>query len=367
MVSFKRITGGSSLELEQSAASAPSAAPSALEPPGVQRDGHASWQPQSASGALEDQAVHAAPATNGDTAPAQPHAPAVHADPRGDGIFEPPGGAAFATIARHKLLVAVCAVLLAALGVAAGVLHKRTYTSVSTLQVGQVNPNSPGFYGYVQSAAALATAFSRAIDAQPVLSSIQGQLHIAPATAVARLSAEPLPSSPAFRVIATGPTAADSIALANVAANAIIVYEGQTNSANPAAASLLHEYRQASLAFQRANTNVDRLRSDKHSQTVALQAAEVARGTAAVRLRAIETAYTGAVTSQAPRSGLVSLLADATSASSDHKSKVELYGFVGLLAGLGLGCFLALARGRRASRRGDDAGGAGEASGSAPA
>jgi uncharacterized protein involved in exopolysaccharide biosynthesis len=330
MVSFKRITAGSTLGLERSAATAPPGSP------GVQHDGHAGWQPHGAS--------------NGDAAPVQPQA--IHADPRGE-RFEAPGGAAFATIARHKLLVAVCALLLAALGVAAGVVHKRTYTSVSTLQVGQVNPNSPGFYGYVQSAAALATAFSRAIDAQPVLSSIQGQLHVAPATAVARLSAEPLPSSPAFRVIATGPTAADSIALANVAANAIIAYEGQTNSANPAAASLLHEYRQASLALQRANANVDRLRSDKRSN--------------GVRLRAIETAYTGAVTSQAPRSGLVSLLADATSASSDHKSKIELYGFVGLLAGLALGCCLALARGRRAGRLDAEMRLAGEASGPAPA
>ncbi len=352
MVSFKRITPGSTLELERSAATAPAALDSpGVDSPGVQHDGHAGWQPHGAS--------------NGDAAPVQP--PAMHADPHGERIFEAPGGAVFATIARHKLLVAVCALLLAALGVAAGVLHKRTYTSVSTLQVGQVNPNSPGFYGYVQSAAALATAFSRAIDAQPVLSSIQGQLHVAPATAVARLSAEPLPSSPAFRVIATGPSAADSIALANVAANAIIVYEGQTNSANPAATSLLHEYRQASLALQRANADVDRLRSDKRSKVLALESAEAARGTAAVRLRAIETAYTGAVTSQAPRSGLVSLLADATSASSDHKSKIELYGFAGLLAGLALGCCLALARGRRAGRLGAEARVAGEASGPAPA
>ena len=325
MMTFKRITGPSTLELDRPQPPAPSAP---LAPPEGWRDGgegHGNGAAGPSSGPLDAQLGLGS-------------------------VFEPPGGKLLVAIARHKLLICVCAVIFAAVGVGVGVEHRSTYTSTATLQVGQVNPNSPGFYGYVQSAAALATAFSRSIDAAPVLGKIQDQLHIAPATAIERLSAEPLPSSPAFRVIATGPSEADAVGLANAAALAIVTYEGQTNSANPAAASLLHEYREASLARQRADAKLASLRQ-AHAPASALEQAEVARSTAIVRLQAIETAYTGAVTSQAPRTGLVSLLAGATSASSDHRAKIELYGFLGLLAGVIIGCLLAAALERRSARR----------------
>jgi hypothetical protein len=326
MVTFKRIADSSTLDLDQPQAPV-------LEEPIPAAD---NW-PRSANG-------------DGDRS-GTPDGPPRGAAEQSQRIFDPPSGFVLTAIARHKLLVCSCALIVALAGAAVGVMHRRTFTSVATLQVGQVNPNSPGFYGYVQSAAALATAFSRAIDAEPVLGTINHRLRLAPATAIERLSAEPLPSSPAFRVIATGPTEPDAVQLANVAANAVIAYEGQTNSANPAAASLLREYHDASLVLQRANATLDRLKRDKRASASALQSTEVARSTASVRLKAIETAYTGAVISQAPRSGLVSLLAGATSASSDHKSKIELYGFAGLLAGTILGCFAAVALERRTTRR----------------
>jgi hypothetical protein len=220
-----------------------------------------------------------------------------------------------------------------------------------------VNPNSPGFYSYVQSAAALATAFSRAIDAEPVLAVVRRELKLGSTKAAARLSAEPLPQSPAFRVVATGTTASGAIRLANVTSNALISYESQTNSANPEAASLLHEYHEASLDLQHATAHV----SDVEHSTAgtggavssnALAAAKANQATAAARLRAIDTAYTAAVTSQAPRSGLVSLVAGATSASSNRRSKVELLGLIGLLAGVVVGCAVTVLNDyRRLNRR----------------
>jgi uncharacterized protein involved in exopolysaccharide biosynthesis len=116
-----------------------------------------------------------------------------------EGVFEPPSGFLLRSIAHSKLLVCLFAVVFAVAGTAFGLSRQRTYTASATLQVGQVNPNSPGFYGYVQSAASLATAFSRAIDAEPVLATVQQKLGLAPSEAIPRLSAEPLPVSPAFR------------------------------------------------------------------------------------------------------------------------------------------------------------------------
>ncbi|HXN38120.1 MAG TPA: hypothetical protein VN892_08780 [Solirubrobacteraceae bacterium] len=261
-----------------------------------------------------------------------------------EGVFEPPSGLVLTALSRNKLIVCVLAVALALAGTAYGLSRQTTYTASATLQVGQVNPNSPGFYSYVASAAALATAFSRAIAAEPVLATVHQQLKLAPSQAVARLSAEPLPLSPAFRVIATGPTESSATQLANVTANALIAYESQANSANPEAESLLHEYRVASLNLQAAIANLERVEQASgttHSSSNVFTA-KAERATATARLTAVGDAYTAAIASQAPRSGLVTLVAGATSASNNRHSKVAILTLIGLLAGILLGAITAI-------------------------
>ncbi len=282
--------------------------------------------------------------------------PPATAPPLTTGVFEPPNGFALPAIARHKLIVLLSAVALALAGVAVGHSRSVTYTASATLQVGQVNPNSPGFYGYVQSSASLATAFSRSIAAEPVLAAVQHKLKLTPAKALSRLSAAPIPQAPAFRVTATGASAHGAIALANVAATAVIAYEGQSNSANPEAESLLHEYREASVHLQHAREYLAHLAHRSQHESVSktsLARAEANKDAGAARFRAIESAYNAAVLSQAPRSGLVSLVAGAANASNNHSSKMELFGFLGLLAGVVVGCAAAVLLERiRIRRRG---------------
>ncbi|HXP28542.1 MAG TPA: Wzz/FepE/Etk N-terminal domain-containing protein [Solirubrobacteraceae bacterium] len=267
------------------------------------------------------------------------------------GIFEPPSGPSVSALARHKLLIGAVAIVCALLGAGYGLSRKPVYTASATLQVGQVNPNSPGFYGYVQSAAALASAFSRAIQAEPVLDAVQQKLALTPAAASARLSAEPIPVSPAFRVIATGPSRSSALSLANVTANALVAYESQTNSSNPEAGSLLHEYTEASFQLQQAEAGFARAVHDRHASATQRARAGAVRTAAEVKLKALGNSYVGAVTSQAPRSGLVTLLAGATSASDDRRSKIERFALIGLLAGLVLGCATAVVRERRTRAR----------------
>jgi capsular polysaccharide biosynthesis protein len=276
------------------------------------------------------------------------------------GIFEPPSGFVLSAIKRNKLIVLAVAVILAVAGAAVGVKRTSTYTAAATLQVGQVNPNSAGFNGYVQSATALAAVFSRAIAAEPVLATIQHKLKLAPAKATKLLSAEPLPLAPAFRVIATGQSEAAATQLANTAAGAVIAYESQANSANPEAASLLREYRKVSVKLQQITAKIENIelfyRQRGKSKTEllssdALASAEAEKEATAAKLRAIGAAYTGAIISQAPRTGLVSLLAGATSASNDRNSKIELFGFIGLLVGVIVGCGAAVVRERLRIRR----------------
>ena len=101
---------------------------------------------------------------------------AVSTDGISRAVFEAPDGPLFSAIRRSWLVVLGLAIVCAALGVGLGIARKASsdaYTASATIQVGQVNPNSPGFYGYVQSSAALATAFSRAIEAEAVVDAVQ--------------------------------------------------------------------------------------------------------------------------------------------------------------------------------------------------
>jgi uncharacterized protein involved in exopolysaccharide biosynthesis len=253
------------------------------------------------------------------------------------GVFDPPEGLAFGAIRRHKKLIAIFAVLGLLAGAALGLVRPATYEAAATLQVGQVNPNSPGFASYTQSSSSLATAFSRAIAAAPVLATVERKLHIAKRKASGRLSAEPIPLSPAFRVLATGPSAAEAKRLANVAAAGVITYENRSNSANPEAASLLAAYRRASLELSEASA----------AAAGGDLGAQAEQSAAKIKLKAIATAYVATVGSQPPREGFISLLAGATSATSNRHSMIQLYGFLGLLLGLLAGCGVAVLRDRR--------------------
>jgi uncharacterized protein involved in exopolysaccharide biosynthesis len=259
-------------------------------------------------------------------------------------LFEPPRSPIWTAIGLNRGLIAICAVLLCLAGLGYGLIREPTYTSSATLQVGDVNPNSPGFLGYVQSSTALAAAFSRAIGAEQVLVAVERQTGIPATEAVKRLSAEPIPLSPAFRVIATGPDEGKAKELAESAARAIVVYEGRANSSNAQAKVLLREYRKASLKLHQAEAAAGRLEAEGGA---AFLNAEAARSAAKVRVGAIENAYVAAVTSQAPRRGLVSMVAGATSAENDRKSTLELYGLLGLVLGAFLGCVLAVVREQR--------------------
>lgn len=265
----------------------------------------------------------------------------------GDGdhrIFDRPSGPFVGALLRHKLLIAACAVLFAVLGLAFGLLRSPTYTGSTALQVGQVNPNSPGFVGYTQSASSLAEVFSRAIYAEPVLRQVEAKLGIPPAQAAARLSAEPIALSPVFRIVATGPSATGAENLANTASEAVISYVGKSNSADPQSAVLLRKAHAAALAVRQAEAKVNRIAGSDEGERLE---AEAARNVARLKLEAISRSYVETVATQAPRAGLVSLVAGATTAESDRKSKAQMYALIGFLLGLLIGGCLALMVERR--------------------
>ncbi len=249
----------------------------------------------------------------------------------------------------------LCALAVSAVGVAGGVARAGTYTASSTLQVGKVNPNSPGFFGFVQSASDLANVFSRAITAAPVLRAVHAKLGLSPSVAIGRLEAEPIPNSPAFRVIATGPTATAAIDLANVTSGAVIRYEADANTYSPESRRLLSAYRGASLALARADNEVTAAagayaQAPTPAAQLKLEDARANRAAASLRAQALAGGYQLSAQSATTRD-LMSVISGAVSAVSDRKSKIELLGFVGLLGGLVIGCAVAVLRDQRGRSR----------------
>lgn len=289
----------------------------------------------------------AEPAANADAAGHQHN----NVDPRsGSGNF------VVGAIASHKRLVALVGVILALAGAAVGIVRRPIYTSSSTLQVGIVNLNSTGVYGFVQSASALATVFSRSITAAPVLAEVNSKLGIGPTQATQRLSAEPIPLSPSFRIIATGSSASGAVALANTASSAVIAYEASAAAAtSPQSAGLLAQYSHAAAASQKAAALVAHLtaaHTPSPSKEAALIRARTNLDSARVRAGALGSIYRGALVSAGtnPSSGLVTVVAGAVTASSDRSSKIELLAFIGLLAGLVLGAVIAALYEQRRAR-----------------
>jgi uncharacterized protein involved in exopolysaccharide biosynthesis len=258
-------------------------------------------------------------------------------------------------IARHKLLVILLGIVLAAAGVGIGVARKPTYTATATLQVGGVNLNSPGFYGFVQSASDLATVFSQSTTAAPVLATIHSKLGLTPSETVQRLSAAPTPLSPSFHIIATGPSALSAVDLANTASAAVIAYETHSAQAtSPQTAPLLAAYSRAAQTLAQAAATVTQLSSgSKTDHSQALLQAQAALDAARVRANALGASYQSALVSSGSNSstGLVSLVAGAVTASSNRNSKIELFAFIGLVAGLVLGAVLAALYEQRRARR----------------
>lgn len=261
-------------------------------------------------------------------------------------------------IARHKLLVFLLAVVLAGGGVAVGLKREPTWTAASTLEVGaNINPNSPGFSSFVQSATTLATTFSREITANGVLARIHGRTRLSRFAIAARITATPVPDGAAIKVIATGPTAPAAIKLANAAASALVAHESGNNFASDAPA-IYRAYRAQArvLAHARARLaqiqNTNALAGIANPNDPALLQAQANVGSAVARADALSTAYTQALVAQPSASiNLLTPLASALTATNDRTHKIELLGFFGLAAGLLIGGLIAILREQRRAHR----------------
>lgn len=259
-------------------------------------------------------------------------------------------------IARGKWFLLVLAVLLGAAGVAFGLHRKPTWSSTAQLQVGaKIDPNSAGFSDFVENEDALTATFSRAITAPAVLAQIASKTGLSADESAIRISASPVPDTAAIDVIGAGPSAAAAAKMANAGARALVNYESSRRYAT--GPTLLTEYQAQLLVVARAKAKLQRIENanpnvnDPGSPNLGnrkVRAATAAVDTAQTHANALSAAYTQALTDDPTEAtDLITPLSTAVTASSDRWHKVELFGFIGVGAGLLIGAALAIVREQR--------------------
>jgi hypothetical protein len=259
-------------------------------------------------------------------------------------------------IRRYPLAVILPAAIGLAAGIAIAASRPPVYTAKAVLAIEQVNANTPGaLAGYATAAPQLAEAYGRAIVAESVVADIGRRTGATPTQIHGRITANPVPSTPVLFVQARGPTSDGAIAMANAGSRALVTYVAALNQRTPVSDSLFAQYQSAQVSLQKALARRDAA-DEKYAETkskASLKAFIRARADVAAAQLEVDTLganYRTSRQSQAAANPL-HLLAPATKAADDQRPKIQLLGFLGLLAGSVVGLALAVLLGSRAVRR----------------
>jgi hypothetical protein len=259
-------------------------------------------------------------------------------------------------VTRHPLAVVLPAVLGLAAGLAVAASRPTVYSASAVLAVEQLNANSPGaLAGYAQAAPKLAETYSRGIVAESVVTEVASRTGATTAQVHSRLSANPVPSTPVLHVQGRGPTADGAVAMANAGSEALVSYVAVTGSSTEVSDSLFARYEIAALALQRALARRDDAEGAYRSETSTATRKALLRARAAVEAAQlkVDTLRANYQLSQQGEAGSnpLQVVSPATNATSDRLSKMQLFGFLGLLAGVVVGLAVAVLLGSRAARR----------------
>lgn len=244
-----------------------------------------------------------------------------------------------------------------ALGVYTAFRGPVTFRASASLSVGTTNVSTPAqLGGFAASAPTLAGAYARAGAANEVVEPAARQLELPAEIVRSRVVTSQVPQTPVIRVDAQGPDGRQAVALANAVARRLVAYAGDLNRSNVQARTILARYRRAQRVLVRARSaRADARRRAAGVQSPeredALLAADSDVATAQLRTEVLGEAYRTAQISLGSANPLA-LLQDATSASSNRRSRAQLVGFTGLVGGLVVGAALSLAFGARRYRRG---------------
>jgi hypothetical protein len=248
-----------------------------------------------------------------------------------------------------------------------GLVRKPTYSAESDMNVGAVNLRVQAQSGYTAGAEALASSYSRVVMSDTIVRPVARELQFAPDVVKKRLTATPVPDEPQFRILATGPTPADAIGLADAATRQIQTYAEQstTGKGPDSTAALLKRYQRLSARAVKLRDRFFLLNGlvtqsnvqGATPQQIALappkwkvRQADIAYRIASLRAQASGIVYQERVAElgEAPR---VALLGRSIDAKSDRVKILEDLVAVAVLAGLLVGVALGLGSDRVSGRR----------------
>jgi hypothetical protein len=263
--------------------------------------------------------------------------PSTRADPPETGLLtaaEPPSP--FAAVLRHPFLTLLPILVFVGGAVAFGLVREPRWTSEARLTVGELSPSTQSAPGIVEANQQLASAYSRAVSADRVLTRVSRELGIEKPEIKRRLTATPIPESPVVTVSGTGPTERDAIALTQVGTSALVRYIRDLGDKNREAERLLSELTAA------------------RRQVLALEEQGVIGPSPeldAAKLRADSLRTQYLETTRRAGSTPITELNPAEAATNDREKILRLAIVVGCLAGVAVGAALATARETRLRRR----------------
>jgi hypothetical protein len=258
-----------------------------------------------------------------------------------------------AAIGRYPITVAFFALVFAAAGVAAGYQRTPVYTAESELLVGNLSVSTPAAIpGVVGASETLAGIYARLVDASKVRKAVDEQTNGADAS----VSATPVPDSPLVKITATSSSKEDAIATADAASVALSKYVKDLDKASGVDPDkIFAKYQKAALDYSEQLATVKQLSQNPAVRTSATARTASTRAAAdlqakKLKLNALQLQYTRAlqIRTSNPQANP---FAAALSASSDRSSKMQIGGFIGLIAGLAFGAAVATLRASRAARK----------------
>ncbi len=157
----------------------------------------------------------------------------------------------------HSVLVAAAAILGLAAGAGAGYKHPPSYSAQVQLIVGRTSELAENqIPGLAQAVQGLASNYARLITSSNVASDIESTLHST--SLPGSLTASPVPESSVINVIASSPTQAQALSLANAGATALVKVVTQLTNDGPAQLRpLVASYQQADSLAEKATAEAN--------------------------------------------------------------------------------------------------------------
>lgn len=251
------------------------------------------------------------------------------------------------SVRRHPIMTALPIVILLAAALAYSLQRTPVYTAETRLSVSNIDLSQPGaLNGFATATQALATAYSRAIGAQQVVQRVARETGLDPLTVRNRLSSTPIPQSPLFRVTATGTSVGQAKRLSNSAGEALRDFVRDSNEIAPSTSKgLLGDFQAEQLRVAKSSQKLAaaklRVQGDRSARNQdALAEAQSEFAAAQLRATVASANYTTNANGGS-LNGSVTILAPATFAINDRRSKTQIYAFAALVVGAFIGAALA--------------------------